>query len=164
VWQPSSNSPAATRTIEHNRIAVRDRSTSFFPIKVSMIFPTACIGDRLYPRPLANFLNVYFRRHGVDVHFCERVDRIDRHNGKLLVRTNGNDDIAVDAVVAGIGIEPNVHLAKAAGDARTGRNAKPIELEIPQRTAHPNRVSGRRFPRSGKTIFGRWRQKAPNCL
>jgi hypothetical protein len=27
-----------------------------------------------------------------------------------------------------------------------------------------NRVSGRRFPRSGETVFGRRRQKAPNCL
>jgi hypothetical protein len=30
--------------------------------------------------------------------------------------------------------------------------------------SHANRVSGRSFPRSGETVFGRQRQKAPNCL
>src|SRR6266567_7444037 len=29
--------------------------------------------------------------------------------------------------------------------------------------SHANRVSGRSFPRSGETVFGRQRQKAPNC-
>jgi 3-phenylpropionate/trans-cinnamate dioxygenase ferredoxin reductase component len=82
---------------------------------VSMIFPGACIGDRLYPRPLANFLNVYFRKRGVDVHFDERVERVERQGSKLVVRINGASRIAVDSVIAGIGIEPNVGLAKAAG-------------------------------------------------
>jgi 3-phenylpropionate/trans-cinnamate dioxygenase ferredoxin reductase component len=83
--------------------------------KVSLMFPDACIGDRIYPRPLANFLNVYFRKHGVDVRFNERIERIDRQTDKLVVRTNKNGATAVDAVVAGIGIEPNVDLAVSAG-------------------------------------------------
>jgi 3-phenylpropionate/trans-cinnamate dioxygenase ferredoxin reductase component len=102
--------------------------------KVSMIFPGACIGDRVYPRPLANFLNLYFRKHGVDVRFSERVERIDRHGDKLLVRTNGNDGIAVDVVVVGIGIEPNAGLAKAAGlNVRSG-----IVVDEMLRTSHPD--------------------------
>jgi 3-phenylpropionate/trans-cinnamate dioxygenase ferredoxin reductase component len=83
--------------------------------RVALIFPGACIGDRLYPRPLANFLNVYFRKHGVDVRFNERVERIERQGSKLVVYTNGVGRIAVDSVIAGIGIEPNVEIAKAAG-------------------------------------------------
>lgn len=83
--------------------------------KVSLIFPGSCIGDRIYPRPLANFLNVYFRKHGVDVRFNERVERIDKEKDKLVVRTSGNGGLAVDAVIAGIGIEPNVALAQFAG-------------------------------------------------
>jgi NADPH-dependent 2,4-dienoyl-CoA reductase/sulfur reductase-like enzyme len=82
--------------------------------KVSLIFPTACIGDRIYPRPLANFLNVYFRKHGVDVRFNERIESIKRENDKLVVRTDKNGATAVDVVVAGIGIEPNVGLALSA--------------------------------------------------
>jgi 3-phenylpropionate/trans-cinnamate dioxygenase ferredoxin reductase component len=83
--------------------------------KVFLIFPNASIGERVYPRPLANFLNVYFRKHGVTVRFNERVVRIARRGDKLIVHTDCNDDIAVDAVVAGIGIEPNVDLARFAG-------------------------------------------------
>jgi 3-phenylpropionate/trans-cinnamate dioxygenase ferredoxin reductase subunit len=83
--------------------------------KVSLIFPGAGIGERIYPRPLANFLNVYFRKHGVDVRFTERVERIERQTDKLIVRTGGNGGLAVDVVVAGVGIEPNVSLAESAG-------------------------------------------------
>ena len=66
-------------------------------LKVSLIFPGACIGDRIYPRPLANFLNVYFRRHGVDVRFNERVERIERRTDKLIVRTDTNGSLEVDS-------------------------------------------------------------------
>jgi 3-phenylpropionate/trans-cinnamate dioxygenase ferredoxin reductase subunit len=82
--------------------------------KVSMVFPNACIGDHLYPRPLANFLNLYFRKRGVEVRFNERVERIDEQAGRLLVHTSDGGSVAADAVVAGIGIEPNVELANAA--------------------------------------------------
>ena len=82
---------------------------------VSMIFPGECIGERLYPRPLANFLNVYFRKNGVNVRFGERVDRIHRRGDKLIVHTNCNDGTAVDVAIVGIGIEPNVELARIAG-------------------------------------------------
>jgi 3-phenylpropionate/trans-cinnamate dioxygenase ferredoxin reductase component len=82
---------------------------------VSMIFPNASIGEKVYPRPLANFLNVYFRKHGVSVRFSERVVRIGRQRDKFIVHTDCNDDITVDAVIAGIGIKPNVDLAKFAG-------------------------------------------------
>jgi NADPH-dependent 2,4-dienoyl-CoA reductase/sulfur reductase-like enzyme len=102
--------------------------------KVSLIFPGACIGDRIYPRPLANFLNVYFRKHGVDVRFSERVERIDRQTDKLVVRTGGNGGIAVDVVVAGIGIEPNVNLAESAG--LTVRNG--ILVDEMLRTSDPD--------------------------
>lgn len=83
--------------------------------KVSLIFPGDCIGDRVYPRPLANFLNVYFRKHGVDVRFGERVALVEKAAHKLVIRTNGQRNIVADAVIAGIGIRPNVGLAKAAG-------------------------------------------------
>jgi 3-phenylpropionate/trans-cinnamate dioxygenase ferredoxin reductase component len=86
--------------------------------KVSLIFPGTCIGEHIYPRPLANFLNIYFRKRGVDVRFNERVERIERRSDKLLVRTSGNGaavEVTVDVAVAGIGIEPNIGLAQAAG-------------------------------------------------
>ena len=102
--------------------------------KVSLIFPDSCIGDRIYPRPLANFLNVYFRKHGVDVRFNERIERIDRKTGKLVVQTNENGATVVDAVVAGLGIEPNVGLAVSAGLTVQGG----IVVDEMLRTSHPD--------------------------
>lgn len=90
--------------------------------KVSLVFPGPSIGDRLFPRPLANFLNVYFRKHGVDVRFCERVRGVEQQGEKLVVHTTGKSgDLVVDAVIAGVGIDPNIALAKSAGlDVRNG--------------------------------------------
>jgi NADPH-dependent 2,4-dienoyl-CoA reductase/sulfur reductase-like enzyme len=83
--------------------------------RVSLIFPGDCIGDRAYPRPLANFLNVYFRKHGVDVRFGERVALVEKIAHRLVVRTSGHRNVVADTVIAGIGIRPNVDLARAAG-------------------------------------------------
>ena len=83
--------------------------------KVSLTFPGDCIGDRVYPRPLGHFLNVYFRQHGVDVRFNERVEGVERREDKFIIRTKDHNDAIVDAVIAGIGIIPNVGLAEAAG-------------------------------------------------
>ncbi len=84
--------------------------------KVSLFFSDLCIGDRLFPRPLANFLNLYFRKQGIDVRFGERVQGVERQGDKLIVRAGvDGSGLAVDAVIAGIGIDPNVALAKAAG-------------------------------------------------
>jgi NADPH-dependent 2,4-dienoyl-CoA reductase/sulfur reductase-like enzyme len=83
--------------------------------KVSLIFPADCIGERVYPRPLAHFLNVYFRLRGVDVRFNEQVEVVEREDDKLVIRTNGHGNIIVDSVIAGIGIMPNIGLANAAG-------------------------------------------------
>jgi NADPH-dependent 2,4-dienoyl-CoA reductase/sulfur reductase-like enzyme len=90
--------------------------------KVSLVFPGPCIGGRIFPRPLANFLNVYFRKQGVDVRFCEPVRSVERQRDRLVVRT-GSDGacLVVDAVIAGIGIDPDVTLAKSAGlNVRSG--------------------------------------------
>src|SRR5215831_15826591 len=83
--------------------------------RVSLIFPGQSICDRVFPRPLANFLNLYFRKRGVDVRFSERAELVEQSSNKLVVRTNGPGAVTVDAVIAGIGIKPNVDLATAAG-------------------------------------------------
>jgi NADPH-dependent 2,4-dienoyl-CoA reductase/sulfur reductase-like enzyme len=90
--------------------------------KVSLFFPGSCIGDRLFPRPLANFLNLHFRKHGVDVRFCERVTGVERERDRFAIYTTSDGDrLEVDAVIAGVGIDPNVTLAKSAGlDVKNG--------------------------------------------
>ena len=79
--------------------------------RVTMVFPEPGIAARIFPPDLSNRLNDYYRNRGVEllpgasVVGIER-DRITLEDGRTL---------EADAVVAGIGIEPNVELAAEAG-------------------------------------------------
>jgi 3-phenylpropionate/trans-cinnamate dioxygenase ferredoxin reductase subunit len=88
--------------------------------KVTLIFPDPSIGSRMYPAELATFLTAYFREKGVEVLAGTKVTACELRQGKSLLtirdgKTNAEREIVADGVVAGIGVEPNVELAKAAG-------------------------------------------------
>jgi 3-phenylpropionate/trans-cinnamate dioxygenase ferredoxin reductase component len=83
--------------------------------KVSMLFPDSGIGGRMFPADLAEFLNGYYREKGVDVRPGARVTDVQPRGNDIVVRTQGEQEILANAVVAGLGIQPNVELAKAAG-------------------------------------------------
>jgi 3-phenylpropionate/trans-cinnamate dioxygenase ferredoxin reductase subunit len=83
--------------------------------RVNLIFPEDGVGARVYPRTLSQFLNSYFREKGVDVVAKESVKEITRKQPGYVVKTNGGREFKVDGVVAGLGIEPDVELARSAG-------------------------------------------------
>ena len=83
--------------------------------RVTMLFPGEAIGGRVYPRDLSQFLIGFYREKGVDVEPGQRVAAIEPAGERVRVRTLGGRDLVVDGVVAGIGIAPNVELARAAG-------------------------------------------------
>ena len=83
--------------------------------QVAMIFPEETIGARVYPRELASFLNGYYRERGAELLTGETVSGLERRGAKLAVRTSGGTELFVDGVVAGLGIVPNVDLARQAG-------------------------------------------------
>jgi NADPH-dependent 2,4-dienoyl-CoA reductase/sulfur reductase-like enzyme len=83
--------------------------------KVTMVFPGAGIGRRIFPPALAEHLNRYYRDKGVEVLAGERVGGVEGAGERLTVLTEGGRRIAANGVVAGIGIQPNVALAAAAG-------------------------------------------------
>jgi 3-phenylpropionate/trans-cinnamate dioxygenase ferredoxin reductase subunit len=82
--------------------------------RVSLAFPDAGIGGKLFPAHLAEFLNEYYREHGVEVLPGERVSSVER-DGEAFRVTAGGRTLEADVVVAGLGIEPRVELAEAAG-------------------------------------------------
>jgi 3-phenylpropionate/trans-cinnamate dioxygenase ferredoxin reductase component len=82
--------------------------------QVAMIFPGKGIGARLFPDDLSRFLTDYYRKKGVDVLAGDSVTGLDARGESLVLKT-GQRELPVSAVVAGIGIEPNVELAQAAG-------------------------------------------------
>jgi 3-phenylpropionate/trans-cinnamate dioxygenase ferredoxin reductase subunit len=83
--------------------------------RVTMLFPEDGIGARIFPPQLARYLVGYYREKGVDVRPGERVTALTRQGTQTIVQTEGGVRAPVDAVIAGIGITPNVELAAAAG-------------------------------------------------
>ncbi|ABB73663.1 NAD(P)/FAD-dependent oxidoreductase [Nitrosospira multiformis] len=83
--------------------------------RVTMIFPENGISSRIYPRPLVEFLNSYYREKGVIVLAPETVTSIRTDGTKKIVTTGSGTEISADGVVAGLGILPNTELAVQAG-------------------------------------------------
>ena len=78
---------------------------------VAMVFPEPGIGWRIFPSELSTALNDYYRVRGVELFPSASVVGIEAGSITL---ADGRT-LEADAVVAGIGIEPNVELAAEAG-------------------------------------------------
>jgi len=83
--------------------------------QVTMLFPASGICDRLFPADLSEFLNDYYRQKGVEVWNGESVIGLERREEQCVLTTQKGRELAVDGVVAGLGVQPNIRLAKSAG-------------------------------------------------
>jgi 3-phenylpropionate/trans-cinnamate dioxygenase ferredoxin reductase subunit len=102
--------------------------------KVTMLFPDEGIGARVYPRELSQYLNDFFREKGVEVLTGENVKDLKKSKGSYLLITDQGHQVTVDGVIAGIGILPNVELARSAG-LKIGNG---ILVDEMLRTDHPD--------------------------
>jgi 3-phenylpropionate/trans-cinnamate dioxygenase ferredoxin reductase component len=87
---------------------------------VVMIFPGQGIGERLFTADLSAFLNDFYRRKGVEMITAAEVINVEKHKLENVIKihdvqTKQEKELTVDAVVAGLGIRPNVELARQAG-------------------------------------------------
>jgi NADPH-dependent 2,4-dienoyl-CoA reductase/sulfur reductase-like enzyme len=83
--------------------------------KVTMVFPEDAISDSIFPGDLAHFLNDYYREKGVEVITGDTAASVQTEGNRIMVHTGSGRVIEADGVVAGIGIHPNLDLAKEAG-------------------------------------------------
>jgi 3-phenylpropionate/trans-cinnamate dioxygenase ferredoxin reductase subunit len=88
--------------------------------QVTMILPEEGIGGRLFPPDLAHFLNDFYRQKEVEVLSETSAVGLAESRGRLAlktrgVKTGGERELLVDGIIAGIGVQPNVELARAAG-------------------------------------------------
>jgi NAD(P)H-nitrite reductase large subunit len=83
--------------------------------QVTMIFPEASIGARVYPQALSEYLNNYYREKGITIHVSDTVKSIRKTGTKWTVITENGTEISADGIVAGLGIQPNTDLAEQAG-------------------------------------------------
>ncbi len=106
---------------------------------VVMAFPSEGIGSHMFPADLSKFLNDHYREKGVEVLAGTRATGWELRQRKPVLKThtahNSVDrEIESDAVVAGIGIQPNVELAQMAGlEVDNG-----IRVDRGLRTSHPD--------------------------
>jgi NADPH-dependent 2,4-dienoyl-CoA reductase/sulfur reductase-like enzyme len=83
--------------------------------QVAMIFPGKGIGARIFPEALSAFVSHYYQRKGVELISGEKVVDWEGRGKQQFLKTGTGQEIAVDGVIAGIGIEPNVELAASCG-------------------------------------------------
>ena len=83
--------------------------------EVVMIFPGKDIGDRLFPRALAEFVSSFYRNKGVELLAGEKIIGLEARGNQRVLKTSTDREIVADCVLAGVGIEPNVELAQSVG-------------------------------------------------
>ncbi len=105
-----------------------------FGCKVTLLFPEHGIGAGIFPSALSQFLNDYYWQRGVTVMPNETVKHISTDNGKASLTTSGGLTIHSDAIIAGLGVEPEVWIAQAMG-LQTGNG---VHVDRQLRTSSPN--------------------------
>jgi NADPH-dependent 2,4-dienoyl-CoA reductase/sulfur reductase-like enzyme len=106
--------------------------------KVVIVFPAAGICSHMFPADLVKFLNDYYQQKGVEV-VTGQANGLETRAGRAVLKVRGPQgqgerEVVADGVVAGIGIQPNVELAQAAGlEVEDG-----IRVDASLRTSHPD--------------------------
>jgi 3-phenylpropionate/trans-cinnamate dioxygenase ferredoxin reductase component len=83
--------------------------------EVVMTFPGKGICERMFPNDLSQFVTDYYQKKGVEILSGESATGLERRGEQLILRTQGGKELKVDGVVAGLGITPNIELARMAG-------------------------------------------------
>jgi 3-phenylpropionate/trans-cinnamate dioxygenase ferredoxin reductase component len=83
--------------------------------RVTIVFPESGIGARIFPAELSAAVTDHYRGRGVEVLAGASVGGIERDGDLTRVLLADGRVLEADAVVAGLGIEPNVELAASAG-------------------------------------------------
>ena len=82
---------------------------------VTMVFPDRGVGARIFPSALSTAVTDLYRERGVELLHGVAVSGIERNGEQMRVTLADGRLLEADAVVAGVGIEPNVELAESAG-------------------------------------------------
>lgn len=71
--------------------------------------------QRVCPPEIGHFMAEMHRRYGVELRTAVNITEIVEADGALAIRNADGSSVAADIVLAGIGAQPNVELAQAAG-------------------------------------------------
>lgn len=83
--------------------------------QVTMVFLENSIGEHIFPPELSQFLSEVYREKGVELLPADGVASLEKTGDSIKVQTRSGRVFEVDGVVAGLGVRPNIELAKSAG-------------------------------------------------
>ncbi len=83
--------------------------------QVTMVFLENSIGEHIFPPELSQFLSEVYREKGVELLPADGVASLEKTGDSVKVQTRSGRAFEVDGVVAGLGVRPNIELAKSAG-------------------------------------------------
>ncbi len=84
-------------------------------LNVTMIFPSALVCDRVFPDYLARAVAQRFREKGVRILAQDKPVSFGKDGAKFITQTEKGERIASDIVIVGVGVVPDVELARSGG-------------------------------------------------
>jgi 3-phenylpropionate/trans-cinnamate dioxygenase ferredoxin reductase component len=90
--------------------------TAAHGVKCSMLMQEEVTLDRFYGKEVGGFFHGVLEDHGVEIHGGDEVERFEGSDGQVRrVVTKGGLELDCDFVVVGVGVMPDVTLARSAG-------------------------------------------------
>jgi len=83
--------------------------------EVTFVYPREFPLHRVLPRELGLYVADYYRQRGIETLSNDAAASFDSRQGLISVTTRAGNSITTQLVVAGVGVEPSVDLAEAAG-------------------------------------------------
>jgi 3-phenylpropionate/trans-cinnamate dioxygenase ferredoxin reductase subunit len=83
-------------------------------VEVTMIFPEKGICALIFPEKLSKYLNEYYQENDIKVLTGELVTNVRKKGKVYRVETKSGKELKFDIVIAGLGIKPNIEIAKSA--------------------------------------------------
>ncbi len=90
--------------------------TAAHGVQCSMLMQEEVTLDRFYGKEVGGFFHRVLEEHGVEIHGGDEVERFEGSGGQVRrVVTKGGLELDCDFVVVGVGVMPDVMLARSAG-------------------------------------------------
>jgi NAD(P)H-nitrite reductase large subunit len=84
-------------------------------LNVTMIFPSALLCDRVFPDYLGKAVQRRYVEKGVKVLALDKPVSFSKKGAKFITRTEKGEEIESDLLIIGVGVIPDMELAKSAG-------------------------------------------------
>lgn len=84
-------------------------------LNVTMIFPSALICDRVFPDYLSRAVQQRFEEKGVRILAQDKPVSFGRNGAAYITHTGKGEKVASDIVIVGVGVVPDVELARSGG-------------------------------------------------